>query len=141
MKSQSRVQLCGEIQIRLAPPITPPILAPTPILTLNTTITLTTWLKAKDAAKAKDVKIITLEQELQEMKDNVLKAHEAKAKDVKIITLEQELQEMKDNVLKAHEANEDKKRAKNRIQNENYKKRKSMSNALLQLQQVPVCAD
>ena len=114
MKSQSRVQLCGEIQIRLTPPITPPILAPTPILTLNTTITLTTWLKAKDAAKAKDVKIITLEQELQEMKDNV---------------------------LKAHEANEDKKRAKNRIQNENYKKRKSMSNALLQLQQVPVCAD
>jgi hypothetical protein len=63
MGSQSRVQLCGEIQIRL----TPSILAPTPILTLNTTITLTTWLKAKDAADAKDKKIVQLEQELREL--------------------------------------------------------------------------
>ena len=113
MGSQSRVQLCGEIHIRL----TPPILAPTPILTLNTTITLTTWLKAKDAANAKDEKIGVLEQELQEMQDNV---------------------------LKQHEVNEGKKRAiaeKNRIYQANYKKSKSMSNALLQLQQVPVCAD
>jgi hypothetical protein len=65
----------------------------------------------------------------------------------KIVQLEQELHELSnltEVVLKENEANEAKKRAKaesDRIYKINYKKSKSFSNALLQLQQVPVCAD
>ena len=104
---------------KVDPPIDPPILTSTPILTLNTTltITLTTWLKAKDAANAKDKKIVQLEQELSDLNEVV---------------------------LKQNEANEAKKRAiveKNRIYQANYKKSRTFSNALLQLQQVQVCAD
>jgi hypothetical protein len=135
-------------------------------LNLNTTITLSTWLKAKDAANANDKKIVQLEQELRELQaKDVANANDKKivqlelqaqelqakdaanAKDKKIVQLEQELHVLSDLtevVLKQNEANEAKKRAKveyNRIYQINYKKSKSMSNALLQRQQVPVCAD